>query len=225
MQVLVEDDLLALIRPRLAQERDRFGEQRLLVRAPEPLPRLGQFVDPGSCRLLQQAERMALVWRLPQATQDTRDNPRDVFAVPPLPEPRPRLAPLDQQCPTLVVAAEEPYRALAVPVAERVGLVLALGLRKVDLQDSGRPVVQLHRRDVRDVREVERLAELQRPACGALADDVGQMLEPDRTVRLLAPPFEAGRDAHARRRSRHSRSPSRQCGSRGAPSRSLRRTE
>ena len=40
MQILMEDDSLALRRTGLAQKGDRLFEELLLVRAPEPLPRL-----------------------------------------------------------------------------------------------------------------------------------------------------------------------------------------
>ena len=62
-----------------------------------------------------------------------------------------------------------------------------------------------------------------RPDLSALLDEHRQALEPFGPPGLAAPPLEPVGDLH--RRARHSRSPSRQCGRRGAPSRSLRRTE
>ena len=99
--------------------------------------------------------------RFPQPPQHVGDDARDLVAVLGLPEPRARLAPLDEQRTALVVATEQTHRADAVPVRERVRLVLALFFRKVDLQDRRRARAELGRRDIGHVGVVERLPELE----------------------------------------------------------------
>ena len=73
----------------------------------------------------------------------------------------------------LRVVVQQPHRALAVPYAESVRLVLALAVRELDLQDG------VARRDG-ERREcvLERLLELEPPPFCALEDEIGQAREP-----------------------------------------------
>ena len=69
-------------------------------------------------------------------------------------EKRAGLAALEQQRVPLVVAGEEPHRAVAVPALERVRLLLRLAVRPEDLQHRGRPVAALDPHDMAAQRRV-----------------------------------------------------------------------
>ena len=104
MQVLMKDDSLTLRRPGLTQKGNRLFEELLLVWAPEPFPPLRELVHPAGRHVLEQPKRMATGRRLPQSPQHARHDARDGVAVSGLPEPRARLAPLNEQRSALVVA-------------------------------------------------------------------------------------------------------------------------
>jgi hypothetical protein len=74
-------------------------------------------------------------------------------------------AALEQERVALIVAGQQPHRAVTVPDLERIRLVLALAVRPLDLQDdvSGR-------NDMRDEPAFERLLELEPPLRRALLD-------------------------------------------------------
>ncbi len=75
----------------------------------------------------------------------------------------------------LVVARQQPNRAVALPELERVRLVLALAMRPLDLEND-----VAGRHDVRDEPALERLLELELPLRRAFGDERGEALLPGR---------------------------------------------
>ena len=73
----------------------------------------------------------------------------------------------------VVVACDEPHRALAVPERQRIRLVLALAVRELDLQHDGSGG-----HGKRRVRVWERRLKLERPLLPAFLDESRQTLEP-----------------------------------------------
>ena len=131
VEIFVPDDELSLCRAELPQRVDRRVEQAPLERTPVFLPLPWQFIRPAGCDLRKTAH-VAGRW-LPQAREQPGDDVPGRVVVG-LEQRRARHAALDEQrSPSRVVGVEQ-HRAVAVPDAERVGLVLALLLRRVELQ-------------------------------------------------------------------------------------------
>jgi hypothetical protein len=78
---------------------------------------------------------------------------------------------------------EQANGPVAGPVSERVGLLLGLGLGKVELQDgvTGGGAVG-------DLPVLEGRLDLERPLLRALLDQPRERVEPGRAAGLLAPP-------------------------------------
>jgi hypothetical protein len=161
--------------------------------------------------------------RLPEAAQEARCDPVRLLLVVDRPEQGPRVAALYEERAALGIVRKKPHRAAAVPEREGVRLVLALRLRKVELDDRAGTVRQRSGDDERDMCILEGHAQGDRPLLRALRDETGQALEPGRAARPGRPALERGGDLQ--RRARQSRSPSCQWGRRGASACSERSTE
>jgi hypothetical protein len=94
---------------------------------------------------------------------------------------------------SLRIVSEQAHGAVPLPGGERLGLVLALPVRELELQDQ----VPGRHGDGR-VRIRKRLLELERPLIAALLEQPGQPLEPGPPFVGLAEPVEAG--VHGRER-------------------------
>ena len=135
VQILVDEHLLALRRRELADvvERERRGARSSSRRGDRrPFLRLRR-------------EREEAVAAPPEPRQQLDEHPDRIDRVR---EERARLAALEQQRAALVVAGEQPHRAVAVPALERVRLLLGLAVRPEDLQHRGRAVGALDLQDM-----------------------------------------------------------------------------
>ena len=92
-------------------------------------------------------------------------------------KPCPGLAPLDQERAALGIVLEQAHRSFAVPAGERRGLVLAVRLGEVDLEDC-RSSPRRDAQHERDVAAGQRLTDLEPPLLGALGDEPGKPIEP-----------------------------------------------
>jgi hypothetical protein len=81
------------------------------------------------------------------------------------------------------VVVEQADRAVAVPDAQRLGLVLAFPVRELDLEDD----VTRRNRERRE-RVPERLLEPERPPLGAFLEDLREPREPLAPRRTLLEP-------------------------------------
>ena len=97
-------------------------------------------------------------------------------------------AALEQQRMALVVASQQPHGSVALPVLERIRLVLALAMRPLDLEDD-----VAGRDDVRDEAAGERLLELEVPLRRALLDQLGEALLPGRVYAGVGQRYASGR--------------------------------
>jgi hypothetical protein len=82
----------------------------------------------------------------------------------------PRLAALEQQRASCVVAREQEHGPVPVPTLERVGLALALPVRKADLE-RGRSSVRVRANDMARRSTRVRLAERELPGPRALGHE------------------------------------------------------
>ncbi len=111
---------------------------------------------------------------------------------------RPRHAPLQQQGMEIGVLVDEARGAVAVPGAQRIGLVLAFPVRIADLEHGRHAVRQVGREGHRLVDVVVRLAEPKVPAMNGGLHESGQVIQPGGTAREMPNVLQAGRnDGHA----------------------------
>jgi len=174
VEVLVHEDLLALGVGQLLERAHRFLEDRRFERSPVPLPRLGQVADPPFGLLAERAE--GTTGRLPEPWQEAcQDLERAVGGLDP--QVRPWPAALKKEGVAFVVSREESHRSVAVPQLERIGLVLALPVRPLDLQND-----VARGNDVRRIAPGERLLEPEIPLRCALLDEPRKLLFPSGSV-------------------------------------------
>jgi len=83
----------------------------------------------------------------------------------------PRLAALEQQRASCVVAREQEHGPVPVPTVERVGLALALPVRKADLERGWSSVRQVRANDMARRSTRVRLAERELPGPRALGQE------------------------------------------------------
>ena len=129
MEVLVHEDLLTLRRGQLLEDRDRRVDECLLERLPRFLPFDANRAHPPRGLIRQRRKRRPR--RLPQPRQEIDENferPLSQVAAGP--------AALEEQSMALVVASQQTHRSVALPVLERVRLVLALAMRPLNLEDD-----------------------------------------------------------------------------------------
>ena len=157
----MHEHVLALRRRELL-EQPRRDRVELAAARPEQL-------DPVRGLVLERVERRT--GRLPKPRQQ-RDEDVERRLLPRRRERRPGLAPLEQQRAPLVVAREQPDRAVAVPELERIRLMLRFAIRRSQLQHHRRPVSKLgaHRESHGPGRV--RLAEPQSPLLATLVDEL-----------------------------------------------------
>jgi hypothetical protein len=160
VQVLVREHALALRRRKLARQAGI-----------EPV------VDPVLDLVLEGVE--AVRRHAPQSRQQAGEHVERAPAVERR-EKRARLAALEQHRAALVVAPQEPDRAVAVPELERVRFMFALAVGEVDLQHRGLPVRGRRAHDVPAEPGHVRLAEREPPLLGDLLGERRRGLTPAR---------------------------------------------
>ncbi len=172
VEILMDQDLLALTLTRLAEEPDRAVEKLALERpaVPEPTPR--EVLGPALGLVSEMPERLAFARRSPQLLQHLGRDPHRVL-LRKTPELFAGNAALDEQRTPSVVAVEKTHGPGAVPARERVGLVFALRLGKVDLEHRQSAVRTPGRHDQGDVRRLEGRLESERPFLGELGHKPG----------------------------------------------------
>ncbi len=139
MKILAEEDLFALRVGQGPHLFERRIEQCTFEGPAGPLPAVRKGVRPPRGLLGQREER----WpgRLPQPWQEFDDDvERGILFE--LGERGARLAELEQESVPLRVVGEQPDGAFSIPAGEGCGLVLALAIGKLDLEDGGATVRQ-----------------------------------------------------------------------------------
>ena len=129
MEVLVHEDLLTLRRGQLLEDRDRRIDECLLERLPCLLPLDADRAHPPRSLVRERRERRSR--RLPQSWQEIDENLER-----PLSQVGAGPAALEEQSMALVVAGQQLHRSVALPVLERVCLMLALAMRPLNLEDD-----------------------------------------------------------------------------------------
>ena len=125
MEVLVADDGPLLCLPELPVGSHPGVEEQALERTAEGVPARGELLHPA-CRVVrQQAERVRLGRRAPDARQNASGCSVRFVLVRHVRELVAGVATLDQQRAELVVELEETHRADATPETERDRLVLS----------------------------------------------------------------------------------------------------
>ena len=180
VQVLVQEDGLALGRSELAERVHRRVQEPALERASRPLPFLRKRGDPPGRFVSEGQERLAS--GLPEPRQEVGEDVERRLE-PDLGECGPRASALEQERVPLSVVVEQTNGAVAVPDAERLGLVLALASRELDLEDD----VPGRNRE-RGERVRVRIFELERPLLGAFLEQTRKPREPVTPVGELREP-------------------------------------
>jgi len=193
VEVLVRDHRLSLVRACVPEEVECRVEEVSLEGPAQSFPTGEQLVGPPGGLVGEKPEGVTFGRGTPESAQQPGGDSIGPLLVH-LPERRAGQAPFDEKRSSLVVTGEEEDCATAVPVAQRIGLVLALRLWEVDLEDCRRAVRALHRHDERDVRGLEGRIELQRPRVRELPHESRQPLEPLCAARLTPPPSEPAGD-------------------------------
>ncbi len=172
----MHEHLLALGRPERAERIERRVDDAALVGAPAPLPLVLDVALPPGRFVRQRAKAPGV---LPEPRQQP-DQDAERFFRGPLRQVCPRLAALDQHCPALVVAREQPHGPVAAPALERVGLLLGLPVGVDQLEDRPGPVRKVRRRGVAGGAERVGLADPEVPPRDALGGELRSARKPVR---------------------------------------------
>ena len=181
MEVLVHEDLLSLRRGQLLEDRDRRVDECLLERLPCSLPLDADRAHPPCCLVSQRRERRSR--RLPQPRQEIDEDLER-----PLSQVGAGPAALEQQNMALVVASQQAHRSVALPVLERVRLVLALAMRPLNLEDDV-PGGDDVRDEAAGVGRLKREVPLRR----ALLDQLGEAFLPSLVYARVGQRYASGR--------------------------------
>jgi len=87
----------------------------------------------------------------------------------------------------LGIVGDEPDGHVAGPMPKRIGLVLRLGLGKVQLENGGRPILARSRGDPGHVRVREHRTDPQAPPTGSLVSQLREAVQPCATFFRSAP--------------------------------------
>jgi hypothetical protein len=98
----------------------------------------------------------------------------------------------------LCISIEKQHGSVPVPRLESIGLMLALSVRPLDLQDGVRPVARRRGEHERNLGAGERVAERKTPPVDASLDQIRKLLEPRSSVVVGCERLQAGRDVRLR---------------------------
>ena len=174
VEVLVDEHLLALSQRQPLESRDRLIEKLRLEGTPVSLPFARQVAQPP----------VDLFPQWPEGRPGGLPEPREKLSKglqSPLgrlaPEVSPRPAAFEQEGVPPIVPIDETHGSLATPQLERIGFLVALAVRPLDLQDD-----LAGGNGVRCVAAFERILEPQVPVPGGLLDQARELFFPGGSV-------------------------------------------
>jgi len=187
VEVLVDEHLLTLRGRERPQGLDGGIDELALERPARALPVAREVGRPLLRLVGQRTERRA---GRDEEPRQERDRDIEGSLGTDLGERRTRLTSFEQQRASLAVVREQPDRAVPVPRAEGVGLVLALAVWELDLEDGGLSIRRPHAERERRVRVHVRLPRHEPPSLDARLDERRQAREPCAAFRRRIEPCQ-----------------------------------